>query len=140
VGLQLDGRGAVRDLVSAARRADEAGFDLLELDLARPDRDLFDAVRAVWPAARPISVNLSAVEDPVELARTLRARGCDIVRIERPALSDRIRLEADVPTMTAAASADIDSLLAAGRADLCLLAGPPSRSQAGGFALTDRSA
>jgi anthraniloyl-CoA monooxygenase len=140
VGLQLGSRDAVRDLVLAARRADEAGFDLLEVDLARPDLDLFDAVRAVWPAARPISVSLSAVEDPVELARTLSARGCDIVRIERPALSDRIRLEAGVPTMTAAASADIDSLLAAGRADLCLLAGAPSPSQAGGFALTDRSA
>jgi 2-polyprenyl-6-methoxyphenol hydroxylase-like FAD-dependent oxidoreductase len=140
VGLRLDGRSSVRDLVSAARMADEAGFDLLELDLARPDLDLFEAVRAVWPAARPISVNLSAVEDPVEPARSLRARGCDIVRIERPALSDRIRLETGIPTMTAAASADIDSLLAAGRADLCLLAGAPSPSQAGGFALTDRSA
>jgi anthraniloyl-CoA monooxygenase len=141
MGLQLDGRGSVRDLVSAARMADEAGFDLLELGLTRPDLDLFDGVRAAWPAAKPISVNLLAVEDPVVLARILSARGCDIVRIDQPALSDQIRLEAGVPTMTAAASsAEIDSLLAAGRADLCLLAGAPRPSQAGGFALTDRSA
>jgi anthraniloyl-CoA monooxygenase len=78
------------DFVAAARRADEAGFDLLELHFAhgyllssficpltnrRSDAyggsvanrcrfplEVFAAVRAVWPQEKPISVRLSAVD------------------------------------------------------------------------------
>ncbi|MDY7094476.1 MAG: bifunctional salicylyl-CoA 5-hydroxylase/oxidoreductase [Acidobacteriota bacterium] len=82
---------AVRDdFVAAARRADEAGFDLLELHCAhgyllatflspltnqRQDEyggslenrmryplEVFDAVRAVWPEDKPIFVRISAVD------------------------------------------------------------------------------
>ena len=83
----------------------------------------------------------SSPTDAVEVARALRARGCDIVDVsagqtvpdQRPAygrlfqtpFSDRIRHEAGIPTMTVgaiASYADVNSILAAGRADLCVLA------------------
>ena len=166
------------DFVRAAGMATEAGFDLLELHFAhgyllasfispltnqRRDEyggplmnrlrfplEVFDAVRAVWPAARPMSVRLSATDwrpggldlaDAVQTARELKAHGCDIVdvsagntvpdqepeygRLFQTPFSDRIRLEADIPTMTVgavASYADVNSILAAGRADLCVLA------------------
>jgi anthraniloyl-CoA monooxygenase len=170
---------AVRDdFARAARMADEAGFDLLELHFAhgyllasfispltnrRPDDyggslanrlrfplEVFDAVRAAWPAAKPISVRLSATDwkegglpaaEAVEVARALKVHGCDIVdvsagntvpdqspaygRLFQTPFSDRIRQEADIPTMTVggvASHADVNSILAAGRADLCVLA------------------
>jgi len=100
--------------VAAAQRADRAGIDALELHFAhgyllheflsplsnhRTDRyggdrdgrmrlplEIFDAVRAAWPAGKPLGVRVSAVDwvdggitldDTVELARRLVARGCD---------------------------------------------------------------
>ena len=170
---------AVRDdFVRAAGMAVEAGFDMLEIHFAhgyllstfispltnrRTDTyggalenrlrfplEVFDAVRAAWPAARPISVRISATDwqdggttaaDAVEIAVWLKAQGCDIVdasagqvvadqepeygRLFQTPFSDRIRLEADVPTMTVGAISsfeDVNSILAAGRADLCVLA------------------
>ncbi|MBI3635397.1 MAG: bifunctional salicylyl-CoA 5-hydroxylase/oxidoreductase [Candidatus Rokubacteria bacterium] len=169
----------VRDeFVAAARRAAAAGFDLLELHFAhgyllatflspltntrsdayggtlanraRYPLEVFEAVRAVWPAGKPMSVRISATDwaagglspdDAVALARLLRARGCDIVdvssgqtvpfqapvygRLYQTPFSDRIRHEAGIPTMTVGAIstyADVNSILAAGRADLCVLA------------------
>ena len=170
---------AVRDdFARAARMAEEAGFDLLELHFAhgyllasflspltnrRADAyggslgnrarfplEVFDAVRAVWPAARPMSVRISATDwaeggmtpgDAVEVARLLKAHGCDIVdvsagqtvpeqkpvygRLFQTPFADRIRHEAGIPTMTVgniASYADVNSIIAAGRADLCVLA------------------
>ena len=46
-------------------------------------------------------------------------------RLYQTPFSDRIRHEADIPTMTVgavASHADVNSILAAGRADLCVLA------------------
>src|SRR3989441_142465 len=166
------------DFVRAARMADEAGFDLLELHFAhgyllasflspltnarddayggslanraRYPLEVFDAIRATWPAARPVSVRISATDwheggmepdEAVELAKLLRAHGCDIVDVsagqtvpdQRPVygrlfqtpFSDRIRHEAGIATMTVgniASWADVNSIIAAGRADLCVLA------------------
>jgi anthraniloyl-CoA monooxygenase len=166
------------DFVRAARLADEAGFDLLELHFAhgyllstfitplanrREDEyggslanrmryplEVFDAVRAVWPAAKPMSVRISATDwapggmdgpDSVEVARMLRAHGCDIVdvsagqtvveakpvhgRLFQTPFADRIRHEAQIPTMTVgniSSYADVNSILVSGRADLCVLA------------------
>jgi anthraniloyl-CoA monooxygenase len=169
----------VRDeFVRAARMADEAGFDLVELHFAhgyllasfispltnvRTDEyggslenrlryplEVFDAVREAWPAAKPMSVRVSATDwmdgglvadDAVEVARHLGRRGCDIVdvsagqtvpdakpvhgRLFQTPLSDRVRHEAGVPTMTVgsiSSYADVNSIIAAGRADLCVLA------------------
>ncbi|BCL32908.1 bifunctional salicylyl-CoA 5-hydroxylase/oxidoreductase [Streptomyces aurantiacus] len=146
--------GVVADFVAAARRGAEAGFDLLELHCAhgyllssflspttnhRTDEyggplrgrlrlplEVFDAVRAVWPAERPMIVRISATDwvpdgntehDAVEIARAFIAHGADaidvssgqVTRDERPAygrsyqtpFADRIRHEVAAATGTA---------------------------------------
>jgi len=166
------------DFVRAARMAEDAGFDMLELHFAhgyllasflspltnvRTDEyggglasraryplEVFDAVRAVWPAGRPMSVRISATDwaeggfgpaDAVALAAMLKEHGCDIVnvssgqtvpdqkprygRLYQTPFSELIRHETGLPTMTVGAIstfADVNSILAAGRADLCVLA------------------
>jgi anthraniloyl-CoA monooxygenase len=164
--------------VRAALMAHSAGFDMLELHMAhgyllasfispltnlREDEyggsvenrmrlplGVFDAVRAAWPAEKPISVRISATDwaeggtssaDRVAIGRLLKARGCDIVDVsagstvpyQRPVygrmfqvpFSEEIRLEAGIPTMTVGNVQDADqanTILAAGRADLVVLA------------------
>src|SRR5262249_7018525 len=164
--------------IAAARMAEQAGLGMLELHMAhryllasfvpplpdtRPDEsggsparraryplEIFDAVRAVWPAAKPMSVKISATDwaegglevgEAVDFARKLREHGCDILtvstgqtvpdqkprygRLYQTPFSDRIRGEAEIATMTVGGLAsydDVNSILAAGRADLCVLA------------------
>ena len=112
--------------------------------------EVFGAVRAAWPAHLPVSVRISAVdwkpggmgaEDAVEVARLLKAAGCDIVdvsagqtvadqepeygRLFQTPFSDRIRHEVGIHTMAVGAISsfmDVNTILAAGRADLCMLA------------------
>jgi len=166
------------DYARAAELAEEAGFDMLEIHAAhgyllasfispltnrRTDRyggplenrmrfplEVFDAVRAVWPAEKPMSVRISAVdwvpgghgpEDAVEVARLLKQHGCDLVDVsagqtvpdQRPVygrlfqtpFADRIRHEVGIATMAVgniSSYTDVNTILAAGRADLCLLA------------------
>jgi anthraniloyl-CoA monooxygenase len=111
---------------------------------------VFDACRQAWPDGQPVSVRISAVDwmpggmapdDAVEVARLLKAHGCDIVdvsagqtvpdqqpvygRLFQTPFADRVRHEADMPTMTVgniSSWSDVNSILAAGRADLCVLA------------------
>ncbi|MGV9346670.1 bifunctional salicylyl-CoA 5-hydroxylase/oxidoreductase [Streptomyces spiralis] len=165
---------------SAAGRAARAGFDLLELHCAhgyllsgflspltnhRTDAyggslegrlrfplEVFDAVRAVWPEERPMTVRISATdwaeggttaEDAVAIARAFAAHGADAVDVstgqvvaeERPEygrsyqtpFADRIRQEAGVPVVAVGAISswdDVNSLILAGRTDLCALARP----------------
>ncbi|MFF7528008.1 bifunctional salicylyl-CoA 5-hydroxylase/oxidoreductase [Streptomyces bobili] len=166
--------------VAAAGRAARAGFDLLELHCAHgyllsgflspltnrrtdayggsPARrlrfplEVFDAVRAVWPEERPMTVRISATdwadggttaEDAVEIARAFAAHGADAIDVstgqvvaeEAPEygrsyqtpFADRIRHEARIPVIAVGAISswdDVNSLLLAGRADLCALARP----------------
>lgn len=167
--------------VAATERAFAAGFDMIELHMAhgyllssfispltniRTDEyggdvaarmrfplEVFDAVRAAWPADRPISVRISATdwvddgglsgEDAVSVARLLKEHGCDIIdvsagqtttqaepiygRMFQVPFSDRIRHEVSMKTMTVGNIQDADqinTILAAGRADLCVLARP----------------
>lgn len=166
------------EFVGATRLALEAGFDLLEIHMAhgyllasfispltnrRADEyggslenrmrfplEIFDACRSQWPAERPMSARVSAVdwapggmgaEDAVQVARMLAAHGCDIVDVsagqtvpdQRPVygrlfqtpFADRIRHEAGMATMAVgniSSYADLNTIIAAGRADLCLLA------------------
>ncbi len=112
--------------------------------------EVFDAVRQAWPAHKPISVRLSACDwapggihlsDVVTAAALLASRGADIIdvsagqtvpdakpvygRLFQTPFSERVRLEANVPTMTVgniASWSDVNSIVAAGRADLCVLA------------------
>jgi anthraniloyl-CoA monooxygenase len=172
-----DMEGVCADFVRAARMADQAGFDMLELQLGhgyllagfispltnrRADRyggdlanrlrlplEVFDAVRAAWPASKPIAARISAHDwaegglapsEAVEVAAALRAHGCDLVdvssgetvadarpvpgRLFQTPFADRIRHEAGIATMTVGGIAsypDVNSILAAGRADLCAL-------------------
>ena len=173
-----DMRTIVADYARAAKLAVDAGFDMLELHMAhgyllasflspltnrRTDEyggplerrlrfplEVFDAVRAAWPAARPMSVRISAVDwfpgghgpsDAVEVARAFRAHGCDAMDVsagqtvedQRPVygrlfqtpFADRIRHEVGIATMAVgniSSYTDVNTILAAGRADLCLLA------------------
>jgi anthraniloyl-CoA monooxygenase len=167
--------------VRAAEMGNRAGFDMLELHCAhgyllsafitpltnrRTDAyggslenrlrfplAVFQAVRKVWPGAKPISVRISANDwvgeagiTPVEavaIARILKAEGVDIVDVSagqtsvdaRPVygrmfqtpFSDRIRNEVGIATMAVGNITEADhvnSILMAGRADLVCLARP----------------
>ncbi|MGY5126144.1 bifunctional salicylyl-CoA 5-hydroxylase/oxidoreductase [Streptomyces nigrescens] len=166
--------------VRAAASAARAGFDLLELHCAhgyllsgflspltnhRTDAyggdltgrlrfplEVFDAVRAVWPAGRPMTVRISATDwadggttaaDAVAMAEAFAAHGADAIDVstgqvvpdERPdfgrsyqtPFADRIRNTLGVPVIAVGAISswdDVNSLVLAGRADLCALARP----------------
>ena len=166
------------DFARAAAMAEEAGFDIIEIHFAhgyllasfvspltnrRADEyggplenrlrfplEVLDAVRAVWPDHKPLSVRISAVdwapggmepEDAVEVAKMLKAHGCDIVDVSagqtvpyaRPEygrqfqtpFADRVRHEAKIATMAVgniSSYEDVNTILAAGRADLCVMA------------------
>jgi anthraniloyl-CoA monooxygenase len=114
--------------------------------------EVFEAVRAVWPEQKPMSVRISASDwvdgaftsdDAVVVARALKERGCDIIdvssgqtsplakyefgRMWQTHFADQIRHEAAIPTMAVGAiSSDeqVNTILVAGRADLCVLARP----------------
>ncbi|GLZ27838.1 salicylyl-CoA 5-hydroxylase [Lentzea sp. NBRC 105346] len=162
------------DFVAAARRGAEAGFDLLELHCAhgyllssflspisnqRTDSyggslenrlrfplEVFDAVRAAWPAERPMIVRISATDwapdgntehDAVEIARAFIAHGADAIDVssgqvtadERPAygrsyqtpFADRIRHE--VAAATGAAVIAVGAIASYDDVNSILLAG-----------------
>ncbi|MFE9096958.1 bifunctional salicylyl-CoA 5-hydroxylase/oxidoreductase [Streptomyces sp. NPDC007264] len=165
---------------AAAWRAARCGFDLLELHCAhgyllsgflspltnhrtdgyggtlaqrlRFPLEVFDAVRAVWPEDKPMTVRISATdwaeggttaEDAVEIARAFAAHGADAIDVstgqvvagEQPAYgrsyqtpyADRIRHETGAPVIAVGAISswdDVNSLILAGRTDLCALARP----------------
>ncbi|MGY1739636.1 MULTISPECIES: bifunctional salicylyl-CoA 5-hydroxylase/oxidoreductase [unclassified Blastococcus] len=142
--------GITAEFVACAEAGARSGFDVLELHCAhgyllssflsplsnrRTDEyggplgnrlryplEVFDAVRAAWPAERPMSVRISAtdwceggtdVEDAVAIARAFAEHGADaihvstgqVVKAEQPAFgrsyqtpyADRIRQEVGVP-------------------------------------------
>ncbi|MFM1847701.1 MAG: hypothetical protein RL417_1175 [Pseudomonadota bacterium] len=170
----------VSDYVAAAKRAVRCGFDLLELHCAhgyllssflspltnkRTDEyggslrnrvrfpaEIFKALRAVWPADRPMSVRISAVDwvpggnevdDAVAIAQIFKECGADIIDVSTGEVSkaqkpvygrmfqtpyaDRIRSEVGIATMAVGNIFEpdhVNSIVAAGRADICLLARP----------------
>ena len=171
----------VRDeFVRATRMAIACGFDMLELHCAhgyllsafitplsnrRTDEyggspenrlryplEVFRAMRAEWPAERPMSVRISAHDwadggitdaDAVGVAQAFHAAGADIIHVSagqtsasaqpvygrmfQTPFSDRIRNEAGIPTIAVGNITDADqvnSIIAAGRADLCALGRP----------------
>lgn len=168
------------DFAAAAVRAAGCGFDLLELHCAhgyllsgflspltnhRTDAyggplenrlrfplEVFDAVRAVWPDDRPMTVRISATDwapggtsaqDAVDIAAAFAAHGADAIDVstgqvvadETPEYgrsyqtpyADRIRNALGVPVIAVGAISswdDVNSLLLAGRADLCAVGRP----------------
>jgi anthraniloyl-CoA monooxygenase len=177
---RADMDAVIADFVAATERGKRAGFDMLELHAAhgyllasflspltnqrrdayggsignrlRFPLEVFRAMRAVWPADKPMSVRISATDwkegglsdtDSVAIAAAFAHEGCDLidvstgqtVRDARPTygrmfqtpFSDRIRNEAHVATMCVGniTSADqINTIIAAGRADLVALGRP----------------
>ncbi len=169
------------EFVRAAQMADRAGFDMIELHAAhgylissfisplsntrddawggnlenrmRYPLDVFGAMRAVWPDAKPMSVRISATDwsgddgvtedEAVRIAAMFEAAGADIIdvsagqtsieakpvygRMFQTPFSDRIRNEARIKTMAVGNIYEADhvnSILMAGRADLVCLARP----------------
>lgn len=168
------------DFVAATRRAAEAGFDWLELHCAhgyllssflspltnqrtddyggtlehrlRYPLEVFTAMRAVWPADRPMSVRISAhdwvpggttPEDAVAIAEAFKTAGADLIDVssgqvskrENPVygrmwqtpFSESVRNRAGIATIAVGAISEADhvnSIIAAGRADLCAVARP----------------
>ncbi|MET0345893.1 MAG: bifunctional salicylyl-CoA 5-hydroxylase/oxidoreductase [Casimicrobiaceae bacterium] len=168
------------DFVRAAAWGVECGFDWLELHCAhgyllsaflspltnhrdddyggslanrcRYPLEVFRAMRAAWPADRPMSVRVSAhdwaeggntPEDAVEIARLFKDAGADLIdvssgqttraatpvygRMYQTPFADRIRNEVGIATMAVGAIFEpdhVNSILMAGRADLCALARP----------------
>jgi anthraniloyl-CoA monooxygenase len=170
----------IAQFCNSAILADEAQFDMLELHMAhgyllasflspvtnkRQDEyggalsnrlrfpiELFEAVRAVWPKRKPMSVRISATDwiaggntgaDAVQIARAFKAAGCDLIdvstgqtdpaskpvygRMYQATFAEQIRNEVGIATMAVGAvtNADqINTLLVSGRADLVALARP----------------
>ncbi|WP_372622717.1 bifunctional salicylyl-CoA 5-hydroxylase/oxidoreductase [Falsiroseomonas sp.] len=168
------------EFVAAAHRATRCGFDMLELHCAhgyllasflspltntRSDEyggsignrlryplEVFNAMRAAWPAEKPMSVRISATDwkegglceaDCLAIARAFAAAGADLLdvstgqtvhdaepvygRMFQVPWSDMIRNEGGVATMCVGniTSADqVNTILGAGRADLVALARP----------------
>ncbi|MEO8335585.1 MAG: bifunctional salicylyl-CoA 5-hydroxylase/oxidoreductase [bacterium] len=168
------------DFIRATTMAIDCGFDMLELHAAhgylissfltpvsnqRTDEyggsvenrlrfplEVFAAMRALWPAARPMSVRVSAtdwVEDgltadeSVAVGRAFVEAGADIIHVStgqttteaRPVFgrlyqtpySDRIRNEARIPTIAVGNVTEpdqVNSIIAAGRADLVAIGRP----------------
>lgn len=163
------------DFREATRRALAAGFDLIEIHAAhgyllhqflspltnhrtdafggtREQRMRFplqvvEAVRAAWPAERPLAVRLSVqqsqadgwqVGDSIVLARELKLRGVDLIDSSsgngssstafahyQVPLAAAVRREANIPTVAIGLIVDAvgaESIIAAGDADLVALA------------------
>jgi anthraniloyl-CoA monooxygenase len=170
----------IAEFVAATQRGHAAGFDMVELHCAhgyllasflspltnqrrddyggsldnrlRFPLEVFAAMRAAWPAQKPISVRISATdwadgglsaEDSVGIARAFSEAGVDLVdvstgqttrdakpmygRMFQTPFSDQVRNEARVTTMCVGniTTADqVNTILAAGRADLVALGRP----------------
>jgi anthraniloyl-CoA monooxygenase len=114
--------------------------------------EVFRAMRAVWPEAKPMSVRISATvgvpdgvtaDEAVAIAKAFAAVGADIIdvsagqtstrakpvygRMFQTPFADRIRNEAVIATLAVGNIFEpyhLNSIIAAGRADLCCLARP----------------
>jgi anthraniloyl-CoA monooxygenase len=168
------------DFVHATRLGMQAGFDMLELHMAhgyllgsflspltnkRSDRfggsiqgrlrfplDVLTAVRAEWPADKPLSIRISATdwadgglsgEDLLIITRAFKDAGVDLIdvstgqtvpwqkpvygRMWQTPFADQVRNEIGIATMAVGNIYDpdhVNSIIASGRADLCAIARP----------------
>ena len=180
---ELDRAGMDRiiaEFTAATRRADRAGFDLLELHCAhgylvasflspltnrrhddyggsvenrlRFPLELFTAMRAVWPEAKPMSVRLSGSDwregglnedDLISIARAFKDAGCDLIsmssgqtvpdqapvygRMYQVPFSETVRNVVGIRTMCVGAITEpgqVNTIIACRRADLVALGRP----------------
>ena len=166
-----------QEFVAATQAAQRCGFDLIELHCAhgyllssfispvtnrrtdgyggslagrlRFPLEVFAAMRAAWPADRPMTVRISATdwypggitgEDAIEIAEAFAGAGADAIDVstgqvtpgETPAFgrsyqtpfADAIRNRTGIATIAVGVISsydDVNSLILAGRADLCAL-------------------
>ena len=179
--LDRAGMGAIiGDFVEATRRADRAGFDMIELHSAhgyliasflspltnrrsddyggavenrlRFPLEVFAAMRAAWPAAKPMSVRLSGSdwreggigeEDLIVIARAFKDAGCDLIsmssgqtvadqapiygRMYQVPFSETVRNIVGIRTMCVGAITEpgqVNTIIACRRADLVALGRP----------------
>ncbi|MCC2674504.1 MAG: NADH:flavin oxidoreductase, Old Yellow Enzyme family [Ramlibacter sp.] len=179
LALDRAGMDKVRDdFVAAARRAARLGFDGIEIHMAhgyllhqflsplanrRHDAwggslenrmrfpiEVFDAVRAAFPADRPVWARISAtdwvpdgwdIEGTVALSQALKARGCAAIHVTTGGLSpkqaiklgpgyqvpyaQRVKAEVGLPTLAVGLITEAkqaESIIAAGEADAVSLA------------------
>jgi anthraniloyl-CoA monooxygenase len=132
------------------RRTDEYGGS--HANRARFPLDVFRAMRAAWPADKPMSVRLSchdwfeggnSPDDAAIFARMFKEAGADLIdcssgqvwkdeqpvygRLFQTPFADKIRNEVGIATVAVGAISEADhanSIIAAGRADLCAVARP----------------
>jgi len=171
----------IEEFVAALRMGLDAGFDMVELHAAhgyllssfitpltnkrtddyggsldnrlRFPLEVFRAMRAEWPAEKPMSVRISANDwmgdlgvtpgEAVEIGRAFWTEGADLIdvsagqtwadcqpiygRMFQTPFADQVRNEGRVTTMAVGniyESDHVNSILAAGRADLVALARP----------------
>ncbi len=164
----------------ATQLGEQAGFDMLELHMAhgyllasflspltnvRTDEygggiegrsrfplEVLHAVRAAWPAHKPLSVRISATDwadgglsaaDLLALARAFQRAGVDLIdvstgqtvpwqkpvygRMYQAPFADQVRNEIGIATMAVGNIYEpdhVNSIIASGRADLCAIARP----------------
>ncbi|MBI2319522.1 MAG: NADH:flavin oxidoreductase/NADH oxidase [Betaproteobacteria bacterium] len=167
----------IADWVAAVKRAERIGYDLVELhgghgylvhqflspisnqrgdeyggSLANRMRfplELFAAMRAAWPADKPMGIRVSATdwveggwtpEETVVFARELKALGCDYMDVSSGGLDPRqkiplspgyqvpfgekVRREAVIPTMSVGLIAEAkhaEEIIASGKADMIVI-------------------
>jgi anthraniloyl-CoA monooxygenase len=173
---QADFEQVCQQFVGAARLAGQAGFDMLVLNAAHgyllgsflsplanardddyggpPERrmrfplEIFDAVRAAWPAHKPLAVAINAsdwarggieIGEAIAFGKALKRHGCDLLAVyagqttvrsqpnydpgELAQYSDLLRNETGLRALATGyltTSDQVNTLVAGGRADLCL--------------------
>jgi len=173
-----DIKRCIGEFVSAAQRVNRIGYDLVELHGAhgylghqflspisnkRTDEyggstanrmrfvlEMFEAVRAAWPAEKPMGMRVSATdwvdggwtpEETVLLAKELKKLGCDYMDVSSGGLSpaqkiplspgyqvpfsEKVKKEAGLTTMTVGLIAgyqQAEDIVASGKADMIALA------------------
>jgi 2,4-dienoyl-CoA reductase-like NADH-dependent reductase (Old Yellow Enzyme family) len=170
-------KATLADYLASVKRAERVGYDLLELHAAhgyllhqflsplsnqRTDEyggsvekrmryplEVFQAIRAAWPADKPLGIRVSAVdwvdggttiEDTVKFAKELKALGCDYMDVSSGQLdsrqkipfapafnvpfAERVKKESGLATMSVGlitGAREAEEIVSSGKADMVAL-------------------